>query len=239
MTRQQGYEVKKDRIALVAWEMFMIHGYGATSVDAILKHASISKGTFYHYYATKDDLLHYAVERLYGAAWERIQQIALDSRVGPIARLNEITRASFEMRSAHPDNAWAVIQATYSDRNLLLRSLLDRRTVEEVAPALARVLAEGCELGAFSLADPEETSALILRLAHAQKEANARTLIDCTDPEEAKKTIVHRLMGFAEAVERILGAPADSLDRFAPSIVDAILTAKRNGDSEIAGRPSE
>lgn len=239
MSHQQGYEVKKDRIALVAWKMFMAQGFGATSVDAILQRAGISKGTFYHYYATKDDLLRYAIERIYGAAWTQVRQIALDSQTPPMVRLNKITRTSFEMGSAHPNDAWAVIQATYSDRNLLLRSLLDRRTVEELAPALARVLSEGCEQGAFSLADPDETSTLILRLAHAQKEANARTLIECTDPEEAKKTIANRLVRFTEAVERILGAPSDSLGRVDPSILDAILTARQNEDPEVAGRSPE
>lgn len=226
MTRQRGYETKKDRIALGAWTLFMREGYGATSVDAILQQTGISKGTFYHYYHTKGELLQYTVERLYGAAWEQVRQIAFDSQSAPIVRLNRITRATFQGRGSQPADAWAVVRATYSDRNLPLRNLLDRRTEEEVSPALSQLLAEGCESGEFSLTDVGETSALILRLAHAQKAANARTLIECADPKESKRIIVNRLARFVEAVERILGAAEGSLERLDASFLDAILAAR-------------
>lgn len=47
----------KQKIIEVAWSMFREKGFEKTTIDDILKGANISKGTFYHYFTSKDALL--------------------------------------------------------------------------------------------------------------------------------------------------------------------------------------
>jgi AcrR family transcriptional regulator len=47
----------KNRLYRTALKLFATKGYAATSVNDIVKLADCSKGTFYHYYQSKDDLL--------------------------------------------------------------------------------------------------------------------------------------------------------------------------------------
>jgi AcrR family transcriptional regulator len=54
----------RDRILDVATELFLAHGYGATSVEAVAKRTRISKRTFYHRFRDKADLFGAVVRRL-------------------------------------------------------------------------------------------------------------------------------------------------------------------------------
>ena len=47
----------KSRIAAAAWRLFYEKGYNGTTVDEIIELSGTSKGSFYYYFNTKDELL--------------------------------------------------------------------------------------------------------------------------------------------------------------------------------------
>ena len=47
----------KARIVSAAWKMFYDKGYDQTTVDDIIELSGTSKGSFYYYFSTKDELL--------------------------------------------------------------------------------------------------------------------------------------------------------------------------------------
>ena len=53
-----------DRILDVATALFLSHGFGATSIEAVAKRAGISKRTFYHRFRGKEMLFEAVVRRL-------------------------------------------------------------------------------------------------------------------------------------------------------------------------------
>ncbi|HEY8873820.1 MAG TPA: TetR/AcrR family transcriptional regulator [Stellaceae bacterium] len=53
-----------DRILDVATALFLGHGFGATSIEAVAKRAGISKRTFYHRFRGKEELFEAVVRRL-------------------------------------------------------------------------------------------------------------------------------------------------------------------------------
>jgi len=62
-SRQQSAQLA-DRILDVAEKLFLGHGFGATSIEAVAKHAGISKRTFYHRFPGKERLFEAVVRRL-------------------------------------------------------------------------------------------------------------------------------------------------------------------------------
>lgn len=56
-------EIKKDIIADAALACFLASGYGATSVDEIVKASGVSKGGIYWYFKSKEDIFLYLVKR--------------------------------------------------------------------------------------------------------------------------------------------------------------------------------
>src|ERR1700756_1852097 len=55
--RERNRRETQQRIADVAMELFVAHGFEATTLDEIAAVAGISRRTFFHYFRSKDDLL--------------------------------------------------------------------------------------------------------------------------------------------------------------------------------------
>ncbi len=47
----------KSKIVEAAWQLFYEHGYEATTVEDVVRASGTSKGSFYHYFESKDALL--------------------------------------------------------------------------------------------------------------------------------------------------------------------------------------
>ena len=55
---------KRKKIIDKAWELFIKNGYEETKVEDITRKLGISKGSFYTYFATKDELLYEILEKI-------------------------------------------------------------------------------------------------------------------------------------------------------------------------------
>ena len=55
---------KRKKIIDKAWELFIKNGYEETKVEDITRELEISKGSFYTYFATKDELLYEILEKI-------------------------------------------------------------------------------------------------------------------------------------------------------------------------------
>lgn len=71
-------ESRRQQVLQVAQALFLERGFAQTSVQHIIKKANISKGTFYNYFASKNDcliaILHYAQQE----AFERRKQLVMN-----------------------------------------------------------------------------------------------------------------------------------------------------------------
>lgn len=83
-----GTAVVPERLLAEATRLFAEHGYDRTSVQEIVEAAGVTKGALYHYFGSKDDLLHEIYARVLRLQTERLDAIAgRDSEV--TVRLSE------------------------------------------------------------------------------------------------------------------------------------------------------
>ena len=63
----------KGRIVDAAWALFYEQGYDETTIDDIVERSETSKGSFYHYFESKDSLLS-SLSYLFDAKYEQLMQ---------------------------------------------------------------------------------------------------------------------------------------------------------------------
>ena len=66
---------KRKKIIDKAWELFAKNGYEETKVEDITKDLGISKGSFYTYFATKEELLYEVLEKIKKEIIENLENI--------------------------------------------------------------------------------------------------------------------------------------------------------------------
>ena len=66
---------KRKKIIDKAWELFIKNGYEETKVEDITRELGISKGSFYTYFATKEELLYEVLEKIKKEIIENLENI--------------------------------------------------------------------------------------------------------------------------------------------------------------------
>lgn len=195
-----------------AWELFAKNGYDGTSVQAIIDKVGVSKGTFYHYFSSKEEVLNAVVERMTKEGFDQIAASLQDDSVSALERLNRFFAASWRWKLANIGVLIEVARILYRDENIIIRHKMNMRTAALVAPPLANVIAQGVKEGVFDVADPQEAAMFILHMGNSVGEMQVKSLLELEDKPENMAVMERRITLYLKALEGILGAPKGSIE---------------------------
>jgi AcrR family transcriptional regulator len=85
----------KSRIVSAAWKLFYKNGYERTTIDDIVEASETSKGSFYHYFESKDALLE-SLSYLFDEKYVELEE-TMDASLSPIEKLIFMNQELFLM----------------------------------------------------------------------------------------------------------------------------------------------
>ena len=85
----------KSRIVNAAWKLFYSYGYENTTIDDIVEASQTSKGSFYHYFDSKDALLG-SLSYLFDEKYSELQE-RMDPGMDPVEKLLFMNQELFLM----------------------------------------------------------------------------------------------------------------------------------------------
>lgn len=203
----------RNRLLLAALASFAEQGFDATSVQALLDATGLSKGAFYHHFASKDALLDAVVDELSQRGIARVKAQVRDAGCSALEQYRAFIAAS---RQWQFDNLPVVAQMTvvlYREENGRVRRGVQARTAADLLPLLSEILDLGVREGCFDVAHVEETARLLLRLGHAVGDTQILRLLAWDGSEVQLETAAIGADVFAASVERVLALPPGSLPR--------------------------
>ncbi len=96
MERKKGEKnQKRKKILDKAWELFRKNGYEETKVEDITRELGVSKGSFYTYFKTKDEVLYEILERIKKENEERISKINVNQEPSKILEDYVISKMNY------------------------------------------------------------------------------------------------------------------------------------------------
>lgn len=147
---------RKDEILDAAQTLFVTKGYQATTVEDILKAVGIAKGTLYHHFSGKEQILTGLVRRTVARVVEGAKEIA-ESDLPIVEKFGAVVAsARIEGQSAE------LIEEFHTQGNAEFHLLSIVETVKGLTPVLADVVSEGVEQGVFATGDPFGTVEILL-----------------------------------------------------------------------------
>jgi TetR/AcrR family transcriptional repressor of nem operon len=208
---EQEYNEKRNEILAVAQRLVYTKGYEQMTIQDLLGELQISKGAFYHYFTSKQDLLEGLIERILEEGAPIFTAILADPQLPTLARLQRFFDVMGRWKTDQKTYLLALLQVWYHDDNAIVRQKTQLHMNQMMAPLLRHVIVQGCEEGVLSTPFPEHAGSIIFALMISMGEAFARLLLT---PEPGPTHIVQaeRLAAaYNDALERVLGAPAGSL----------------------------
>ncbi|MBN1534253.1 MAG: TetR/AcrR family transcriptional regulator [Spirochaetes bacterium] len=189
-----------------AAELFVEKGYQRTTVQDILDRVGVAKGTFYHYFDAKVDLLHELAERFMEVMNEELARIAARDGVSAMEKIRLIAELS-RSYTYHDRKLYTrmILKALYMEENLELRHHLLQVTRRKTAGIVGGIFRQGVQEGSFTMSDPENT-ALILMMMDGAVDDMAFGILTGTEVTESDiERVIRIYSAYEEAVCRMLG----------------------------------
>ena len=102
MRTAQAHSPTKEKLLDAAQQLMLAKGFPATTVDEICEAAGFTKGSFFHYFESKEHLGKEVLDRFYGSLQQRIQQGSFRKKSDPLQRVYGYVDRFIEM-SRNPE----------------------------------------------------------------------------------------------------------------------------------------
>lgn len=192
-------EERKNEILDVAEQLFVEKGFENASTNDIIARIGIARGTLYHHFKSKEEILDAIVERMTREGIARAKEAVSDKKVSIYERLT----AAIMALNIHNDVEAEVFEQIHKPQNALLHRKMEERLLNGVVPIIAELIEEGNESGLFDSKYPKEAAEMILVYSNVAFDE----LSDHTPEVVARKA-----MAFVHHTERIIGAKEGSLE---------------------------
>jgi AcrR family transcriptional regulator len=208
------YDVRRKEILDSAQRLFYSKGYQQTSIQDITNDIRIAKGTFYHYFESKLDLLDALIERMTGEILQTTEPIVADDRLGALEKFSRFFTHIQTWKRERKKFLIDILPVWYHDDNALFRHKLTVESTRTVVPMLANIVRQGIAEGVFVDDCAEDLSEMVLFASQSISETLGEMLLIGNYDVHTLVLIERKLGVYGRAIERLLGAPENSLELF-------------------------
>jgi AcrR family transcriptional regulator len=208
---EQDRTLKRSEILDAAQRLVYTKGYEQMAIQDILDALKISKGAFYHYFGSKQDLLEALVDRMQQEAEERFFPILGDPQVPALVKFQRFFDTTVRWKTDQKEYLLAIQRVWYADENVLVRQKAYATMARSLSPLFAGLVAQGTREGVLSNHFPDQVGQIVMALFLSLGESFARLLLAPEPPPDALERGTRIVAAHTDAIERVLGAPSGSL----------------------------
>jgi AcrR family transcriptional regulator len=193
-------EERKNEILDVAEELFAEKGYDNASTNDIIARIGIARGTLYHHFSSKEEILDAIVDRMTREGIGSARSIVKDSSRPILERLTCVLGCLHAKSGAKEE----VMDQMHKPQNALLHQKMQERLISGFVPLIAQLIDEGIESGIFDTKYPNEAAEMIMIYGNIAFDDNENLT-----PKQKKQ----KGKAFIYNIEKMLGAKQGSLEK--------------------------
>lgn len=197
-------EVRKSEIVGAAAILFAEKGFDDTSVTDIMAAVGIAKGTLYHHFKSKEDILDALIERQTSSLFAAARKVAEDTSI-PVKERMLRTILSLHVDTEQTEGR-EMIRQLHKPQNALMHQKTKRIILQQVPSMMANIVKDGVAQGLFETPYPLECMEMTLCYLDVMLDDDVFELT-----QEQRLTKIH---GFLFHLERLLGVETGELASF-------------------------
>ncbi|MBN1857112.1 MAG: TetR/AcrR family transcriptional regulator [Dehalococcoidia bacterium] len=195
-------DVRRKEIVDAARKLFLEQDYESTTMNALMKGLDIGKGTIYHYFTSKEDLLEAVVADLIDEDMQNKQRVMESPEVQAMDAVGKF-RVLVTAPTIAEDSA-PILDELHRPGNTIMHTRQLGRYLSLLAPMYAEVIREGCEQGTFHVDCPLEAAEFLL--------AGVQFISDVGFYPWTEVDLLRRAKALPSIVEAQLRAPRGTFD---------------------------
>lgn len=148
-------EERRREIVAASRDLFLSQGYENTKIQDVMTKLNIAKGTTYHYFKSKEELLEAVVEDLVSEYMIGVEKAVAKCSGNALVKLGVLIKAGRSSSQQMIDNL-------HRSDNVGLHTRLLAVLISRLAPLYAKAIAQGCKEGIFQVEHPLECAEVLL-----------------------------------------------------------------------------
>jgi TetR/AcrR family transcriptional repressor of nem operon len=224
IVKEEEYAARRNEILDATQQLVYTKGYEQMSIQDILDALQISKGAFYHYFASKGEVLDSLIERM---VVEEVVPLLLhiveNPQLSAIEKMHAYFDTSLQWKSGRKAFVMELLRVWLSDENAIVRQKLTNTAIENVTPLLAEIIRQGKREDVFTTSYPEQTCQVIIYTLLGLSGSIIELLISDESERNAtqvKQTVAEYSHALNDVVERLLGASRGSMHLIDPETLE-------------------
>ncbi len=205
------HTIRREAFVDAAQRLIQVKGYEQMSVQDLLDELEASRGAFYHYFDSKEELLEAVVDRMVDAGVGAVAPLVDDADLSAIRKFEGIFAGIQSFKAERKQLVLAILEVWISDDNAVVREKFRRTAVSRLAPLLSAVIAQGNREGVFHTGSADSTARVLVGLMQSFGDAATELFVARQAESIGFEEVVRAVEANTEACERILGLPARSL----------------------------
>jgi AcrR family transcriptional regulator len=205
------HAARRDEFIDAGQRLIQSRGYEQFSIEDLLNDVGASKGAFYHYFGSKQELLEAIVDRLVDDALGRVASVVNDQRLHAVDKFRDYFRVIAALKAERRDFVLQLMKVWFSDDNALVREKLRHEQIHRVTPHVAAIIRQGVNEGSFTLADPDQMARVVLSLILDTGDEAGEMFVARQAGTIDFDTVRRRFDTYQIALERLLGVEAGTL----------------------------
>lgn len=227
MTREvKEYDERRTEILNTARGLFFTKGYDQTSVNDLITAIGIAKGTFYHYFDSKEDLMMALAEQITAEGVAIIADLADDPELSPGEKLQEVFSRTGNWKVENMEMMLELLHVMYDPKNIRLKETIATLSIEKATPHIAKILKQGVDEGVFEIEYPEEIAGIIFHMGYWLSDQFGRGFLRMEEADESRKSeilekLYHQIRVYEYAITRLVGMETEEFTLFDVDILKA------------------
>ena len=193
--------------------LFYTKGYDKTAVRDIIDEIGIAKGTFYHHFNSKEELLDALIARLMEQSLTILEPILANEQLTALEKLHSFFNEVSNLKIENEILIRTLLPTWYADSNVIMREKMKQYSLDMFAPFYAQIVQQGIEEGVFTVEFPEEMGNIVLQTMYFMGDTLAKLLINAEDTLPWV-VVQHKIEAYNSALESLLNAPTGSIQLF-------------------------
>lgn len=217
------YDERLQEILNAAQELFAAFGYSKVSIQKIIDRVGIAKGTFYHYFSSKEELLDALVMKFAEGLLEELSVIVEDESKPAKDKLNALmiqgTKAKLE--GNYSEIVKVMMTIMMNPDNSLLMDRISQKVAVMAIPLYSSIIKAGCEDGSWDIEFHDEAAEMLISLSKSLQ-GKFQAVFAIEDGDELKAEYRRLMHIFETSIERLLGAEKGCLAFVTPEILNLV-----------------
>jgi len=207
-------EEQKEKIANSAIKLFIKKGYDNSSINQIIKASNTNKGTFYHYFNSKENLMNFLAEKIISAMIPGVEKIANDPHLNALEKMKKSFTSIKSFKFKNRKKIMLLSQVMYREENLKLRYYINNIAMDLYKPIYTKIIIQGKKEKLFNVDNAEDTAEFMFRSAISMGEMLVPILLQKKISIKNITIFIRKVNFYKKIIKKILGIKNNNFNIF-------------------------